>query len=386
MGSRVMLMGSIVGALCCLLLAVGCGESDGIVPLPDFDVGVDAGGDAGFEKQGSAGSWDDPREELSEQPYKGEGLILRRHIGARPHMHANSSDSEYWLYDDEPAVFDVAMRVDGTDGPVDFDVFVFVDFELVNFAHIPVANDPQDGPLPSLEQASHAEASEASASFEAEPGVPRAFSLMIPPESLGDAAAHDVRIVMAARPSPSSEEPVLWPMSTTKKAVINFGATEFAEAPTLDNEVISPPAHIAPLIGGTGVFVEPPRELHDLADVEEFRTEARTAQLFETQADSVRLSGWAQSSSDSAGSVYLAAMVDTELLRQPSGQIMLPKPVSRYDRDSYPRYAAELDLEISLDDDTTRVIRLISFERPFARQAHSRAAVSNAIFIRKISE
>ena len=368
-----------------LFLAVcfGCGDQGN---LPSTESGscnnLEEEQEEEFTKPNSSTHpWYDFRSELPRLGWvRNEGGGSESRIfSRRDSMRFNYNRDEGWLYHGETAVIDVGYWWDAGDrfvfdDPRQLEVFVFVNFEPVDFAFIPVDPDPAVQSFPEIEEATQFLRSY---SFDSYRGVPDFFTVMIPPESLGEAGAKDVRLLIASRHEPADGSFFGRRRERSSNMILYYGGMEKSEdldLPDLEYEIEELPEGLSPHLRTLRTMLMPPNAPDYIPERFDSDETIFMNQVHNVDTPEYELDVWTLNNLAGYGS-YIIALDGNEVLDEPRGFFQLPQGSD----------PAKFRLKVQLEEDKIHTFRIAFITAPFCREGlmnPQSTRFSNPVFLR----
>lgn len=324
------------------------------------------------------------------QPAEGYANRMRRVLRPREHMRPSSRVDEVWLYEGEYAVMDAAFVVTGEElnPPKLYELFVFVDFEPVEFGVIPVNPELGSEPFPSLEEARCVDEWVRSKTVDLQIDQPVAFTLVLPPSAFPEKSAYDVRVSLVGRPPRDSGKAMGIGEVRSHSLILNYGATAFTHAASVELErgeggPVAPPDYMRVEMRRFAGFVEPPEEVWDPSgfDPPAVYDDVDLAQVFEVDTDTAQLRAWLRSfSSEPQAPMYIVALDGDRALDAPRGYLELPARPNSY-FDTQEKFAVEVAFETAIEPEGTHKLQLLSFANPYCRSGRREVGSSNIVHV-----
>ncbi|QDG52713.1 hypothetical protein FIV42_18800 [Persicimonas caeni] len=326
----------------------------------------------------------------SAQPAEGYSNRMRRVLRPREHMRPSSRADEVWLHEGEYAVMDAAYVVTGEElnPPKLYELFVFVDFEPVEFGVIPVNPELGSEPFPSLEEARGVDEWVRSKTVDLQIDQPVAFTLVLPPSVFPEKSAYDVRVSLVGRPPRDSGKAMGIGEVRSHSLILNYGTTAFTHAAAVELESgeggpVAPPEYLRAEMRSFAGFVEPPEEVWDPSSLDPpaVYDDVDLAQIFEVEADTARLRAWLRSSSrEPQAPMYVVALDGQRALDAPRGYVELPARPSDY-FGTQEKFAVEVPFELAVEPERVHAVQLLSFSNPYCRSGRREVSSSNIVHV-----
>ena len=287
----------------------------------------------------------------------------------REHMHSTEKQTAHWLYEGEHFVLDARHGLFGVEEPQNMTMVVLVDFEPQPFRLIPV-NSPEE--YPTLEEIrASSEPYEKKVGYQLMPGKHFNYTLVLPPESFGNAGAHDLRIVHLRKFAPSDVERLRFDGYGKSRAMtVYYGGNEFEQMPNESSNVsrVAPPNETVRdlLYSLHGVVITPSREVYNL-DALEHPGEAKFAQVFESSKESIELTAFAAGADlpNKGGRNYYMLFNDAVPLVE-QGKLVTTKGLPD-DVNFEEPLVSKFSFEGSLADEKVHSFVLMQFPEPFEK-------------------
>ena len=290
------------------------------------------------------------------------------------------------LEEGEKAVYDLATRLNldvqeqyVSSGTYYF--YVLVDFRSVPFIYIPV-EPTEDANFPDAEQISENAEGRKRVSLDIGSKNTVAFTLAIPPESFGDAGAHDVRFLFLSKESPSSgAAPSHGSHRFLDAQCIEYASSE-KEVPNpkeLESENRLPPKSLRFIASWQSAILYPPFGIYDPRGKKRWQ-EFHYGKRFETAQPQVTLTGIVTARfANKKETLYVNVLKDGRFLDELSGLIGLPKAPS--ERKVEKKHAVSFEFDADLSDGRPHNYQFLLFEEPFGAPLDAAVRDSNTIFL-----
>jgi hypothetical protein len=294
------------------------------------------------------------------------------------------------LYEGESAVVDLGVRWTGPSDSrppvIESELFVFVDFRPVKFGLVQVDGDPDGEAFPTVDEVADTSRRSRSHTLTLTKDVTHAYTLVLPPEVLGERGAHDVRIVsFRRRNSGRGIEPAVDRTHTWATMTVNYGGTTFAAGDQIDRmdaRLAVPPEDVIRRMSQSPTLLVP-------AQVPTSRfTRSYMDKTYGVDERTVRLKGWMEGLPKVDQATFVSVVMRGDKMIEGSRSLVtLPhrpslRSVTGEWRQPNRRYAARFDLSVPLPPYRESRLRMVSFRDPLCGTGSGDVRVSNAIRVR----
>lgn len=306
----------------------------------------------------------------------------RKVVMMRDAMRFDYENREGWLYPGESALIDVGYWWDGynpfnSEDLLKLEVFVFVNLKPVDFAVLPVDPDPSGEPFPMEEEATYFGPS---FSIDLYRTTPLFFTLVVPPESLGETGAKDIRVLFATRHDPADGSHFRWRNDRSSNMILNYGGRSFPEEMDLPDLVYMPSTRSAlpeswrSIVSSLSTLLLPPNPPAELSTMRERADSEFMNQVQNVDSPEFFLDVWSQPIRRNH-SAYLVPLDGNRVLDGPEGLLSLPTSGQ----------VANYSLRAQLEEDQIHTLRMAVLDAPFCRNLirnDSSTKLSNPVFLR----